>query len=68
MASSSHALHQFLLQKRQAVAKSLIAGGTSPIQASMETGFVNYSHFSKAFKDRYGFSPSLAIGKTQPKT
>lgn len=55
---TGESLHQFILQKRLAVARSLIAGGSEPIQASLDTGFVNYSHFSKAFRDRYGFPPS----------
>lgn len=55
---TGQSLHQFVLQKRLALAKGLIIAGSEPFQACLEAGFVNYSHFSKVFKDRYGYSPS----------
>lgn len=55
---TGQSLHQFVLRKRLAVARRLMQEGSTPMNAALDTGFINYSHFSKAFKDQFGFSPS----------
>ena len=51
-------LHKFILSRRLQTARRLIEQGTSCLQASLDCGFVNYSHFSKAFSTTYGLPPS----------
>ena len=54
-------LHQYILEKRLNVARSLLEKGVKPNDAAMEVGFVNYTHFSNAFKTQFGFSPKKWI-------
>ncbi len=52
---------KWLLEKRLQLAKSLIANsGKNVSEAAFESGFENTSHFSKAFKLRYGHSPNMS--------
>lgn len=55
---TSLSLHKFILSKRLLAARRLIEQGTGCLQASVECGFANYSHFSKAFSTAYGVPPS----------
>lgn len=49
---------KWLIERRLKKAYELIEGGMSVTDAYMETGFKNRSHFSKAFKNRFGHSPN----------
>lgn len=51
-------LHQYILRKRLNTAKTMLANGCLPYDACMDSGFKNYSHFSKCFKDLFLISPS----------
>lgn len=51
-------LHQYILRKRLNTAKTMIINGCSPYDACIDSGFKNYSHFSKCFKDCFLLSPS----------
>lgn len=49
---------KWLIEKRLKKAHELIEEGKSVTDAYLETGFKNRSHFSTAFKNRFGYSPS----------
>ena len=56
---------RWLINRRLEEAKSLIERGGKPLDVYLEVGFKNLSHFSTAFKRRYGFPPS-AMQTAQP--
>lgn len=49
---------KWIIDRRLQEAKSRIEGGEKPLDVYMEVGFKNLSHFSTAFKRRYGVTPS----------
>ena len=49
---------RWLINRRLEEAKSLIERGGKPLDVYLEVGFKNLSHFSTAFKRRYGYPPS----------
>jgi AraC-like DNA-binding protein len=48
----------FVLKKRLILAKRLILGGTTPLNACFQSGFTDYSSFFKGYKKYFGTSPS----------
>ena len=48
---------KWIIEKRLKKARELIKHGKSVTDAYIEAGFKNRSHFSTAFKNRYGYSP-----------
>lgn len=50
-------LHQYILRKRLNTAKIMLANGCMPYDACIDSGFKNYSHFSKCFKNYFMVSP-----------
>lgn len=55
---TGYTIHQYITEKRVLLAKSLIAAGMSATQACYESGFKDYSTFSRAYKRRLAKSPS----------
>lgn len=51
-------IHQYISEKRIIYARSLMAAGMSATQACYESGFKDYSTFSRAYKRRMEKSPS----------
>ncbi|SHG04578.1 Helix-turn-helix domain-containing protein [Flavisolibacter ginsengisoli DSM 18119] len=52
---------KWLLEKRLQQSLALLSNnGKSVSEAAFETGFENISHFSRCFKQRFGFSPQVA--------
>jgi AraC-like DNA-binding protein len=52
---------KWLLEKRLQQSLALLSNnGKSVSEAAFETGFENISHFSRCFKQRFGFSPQAA--------
>lgn len=49
--------YRYLETVRINAAKKLLENGTEPIDAAMETGFVDQSHFSNFFKEFIGLTP-----------
>ena len=49
---------KWIIEKRLKKAHELIEEGKSVTDAYIETGFKNRSHFSTAFKNRFGYSPN----------
>jgi len=57
---------KWLLEKRLLHAKNLLTNTNKTIsEAAFESGFETQSHFSRAFKERFGLAPS-SIGKIKP--
>lgn len=50
-------LAQYLLEKRMEKAKSLLQSEMSVKSAALQTGYSNFSYFSKVFRDTVGMSP-----------
>lgn len=51
---------KWLIERRLKKAHELIEEGKSVTEAYIETGFKNRSHFSTAFKNRFGYPPNKA--------
>jgi AraC-like DNA-binding protein len=49
---------QYILEKRLALAKSLIQGGMPPTLAAIHIGYDNYSNFYRLYKKHFGVSPA----------
>jgi AraC-like DNA-binding protein len=54
---TSYSIHNYILQKRLIAANQLMRAGQSVMTACMESGFHDYSNFTRAFKKFYGMSP-----------
>lgn len=52
-------VHQYITQKRLALAKDLLKSGTSVNDSAKQAGFNNYSSFYRAFTNEYGYPPKL---------
>lgn len=50
--------HEYQLQIRLKKATDLLFLGKTPAEVAFETGFCDQSHFYKAFKKKYGITPS----------
>ncbi len=55
---TGYSMHQYILEKRILAARNLILAGTPAAVASVETGFRDYSTFSRAYKKLLGQLPS----------
>lgn len=55
---TGYTIHQYITEKRVLLAKRLIDSGMSATSACYESGFRDYSTFSRAFKSRMERSPS----------
>lgn len=53
-------IHSYLLEKRLVLTMERVSQGMSLTQASESCGFGDYSTFSRAFKKRFGHSPTAA--------
>ncbi len=50
-------LHQYVLKKRLLQAREALRRGQTAAQAFALSGFSDYSHFSRAFRETFGMSP-----------
>ena len=67
-AETGHTIHGYLVGKRLLLARELLAGGASATEACFQSGFQDYSTFSRAYKRQFGHSPremGLAQGALQ---
>lgn len=55
---TGYTIHGYLTEKRLILAKEKIASGLSLGQAAEDCGFGDYSSFSRAYKKRFGVSPT----------
>lgn len=52
-------LTEYLLQERMKIAESLLRNTSFSISiVASKVGYINFSHFAKAFKKEFGVSPS----------
>jgi len=49
--------HAYLVQRRIAMARRMIAGGSRLADAALESGFADQSHMTRTFVRNYGLSP-----------
>jgi AraC-like DNA-binding protein len=58
-------VYEYIREQRLEKAFSLLAGGQSNVsQSAFAVGYTNISHFSQAFRERFGISPkNLSRGK-----
>ncbi len=59
---TGYTIHNYIIQKRLIMSDSLIKKGKSITQVCAECGFGDYSSFFRAFKKRFGLSPSEHYG------
>ena len=53
--------HQYIINQRIEKAKNLISKGHSIVEAALEVGFKDQSHFNRNFKRFYDYSPTQLI-------
>ena len=58
-------VYRYILSKRLVIAREMIAGGTSAINASQICGFHDYSAFYRLYKKHMGHSPTEAKRKIE---
>ena len=57
---TGYTIHSYVTEKRLIQAQEQIAGGTSLVRVAENCGFGDYSTFSRAYKKRFGVSPTAA--------
>ena len=51
-------LHNYIVNKRLLMARTLISEGIPVTKAALESGFSEYSTFSRAYRKQFGATPS----------
>lgn len=62
---TGYTIHRYITEKRVLLAKSLMAAGIAPTQACYQSGFRDYSTFSRAYKRRLAQNPSESSHEQQ---
>lgn len=62
---TGYSIHSYVLQKRLISAGRLIREGNPVMLACLESGFSDYSNFTRSFKKVYGLSPKKYQGLAQ---
>lgn len=60
---TGYTIHNYLISKRLLLARELIAGGTPITDACYQSGFLDYSTFSRAYKRQFGQSPRETVSE-----
>ena len=55
---TGYTLHNYVINKRLLQARTLISEGTPILKAAHESGFTEYSTFSRAYRKQFGKAPS----------
>ena len=55
---TGYSIHGYLTEKRLLLAQRLLAQGASPSEAGEQTGYQDYSTFSRAYKKHFGRGPA----------
>ena len=58
---TGYTIHGYVTEKRLILAREKIASGLSLSQVAEDCGFGDYSSFSRAYKKRFGVSPTGTI-------
>lgn len=57
---TGYTMHNYIINKRLLLARTLIAQGTPVTKAALQSGFTDYSTFVRAYKKQFGASPTKA--------
>ena len=57
---TGYTLHNYIVSKRLLMARSLIDQGMPVIKAAQESGFAEYSTFSRAYRKQFQQSPGAS--------
>ena len=57
-AQTGYTIHAYLIGKRLMLARELILNGTPVMEAALQSGFGDYSAFSRAYRRQFGAAPS----------
>ena len=60
-------LHQYVLKKRLMNARALLQEGGTVGESFVQSGFNDYSNFSRSFKEEFGYSPKQYMRMIQSK-
>ena len=60
---TGYSIHGYLTEKRLLLAQRLLAQGASPSEAGEQTGYQDYSTFSRAYKKHFGRGPSADMAR-----
>ena len=55
---TGYTLHNYVINKRLLLARTLISEGTPILKAAHESGFAEYSTFARAYRKQFGKAPS----------
>ena len=55
---TGYTLHNYIVSKRLLMARNLISEGMPVVKAAHESGFTEYSTFSRAYRRQFGQTPS----------
>ena len=58
---TGYTLHNYIVNKRLLMARTLISEGMPVIKAAQESGFAEYSTFSRAYRRQFKTSPSEKV-------
>ncbi len=61
-AETGASIHAYLSDKRLFLARDLIANGASATESCYQSGFKSYSSFSRAYRKRFGATPTGRAG------
>lgn len=61
-AETGHTIHGYLVGKRLMLARALMDGGMTATDACFQSGFQDYSTFSRAYKRQFGRTPRQGAG------
>ena len=59
---TGYTIHSYIAEKRLLLARQLLQAGTSVTESCERSGYQDYSTFARAYRKRFGVSPSSDLG------